>query len=125
MKRHLALAFAAVLALSACSGLQTVGAATSGTIASVAPAAVNQAKKALTAAHDVHASTARLLTIAANSNLCHAVCASTAQKYLDQSEDYLVAADKLVALGDAPGINAKIGAAQALIGQVNSLIGSK
>lgn len=124
-RRFLAPLVLAFFTLSACSNLDTLGAATTGTISSVAPAAVNKAKQALTAAHDVHASTARLLTIAANTDLCHATCASTAKVYLDKSEEALVAADKLVVLGDAPGINAKIAAAQALIGNVNSLIGSK
>lgn len=124
MKRIFAVAVIALLSLPACSTFQTASQAATGTISSVAPAAVNKAKQTLTAMHDVHASTARLLIVVANTDLCHATCASTAQKYLDQSEDYLVAADKLAALGDAPGITAKIAAAQALIGKVNSLIGS-
>lgn len=106
-------------------GCSTLGAATTGTIASVAPDSVNTAKKALTAAHDLHRVTADFLVVAATSNLCHAACASTAKTYLDQSEAYLVAADKLVALGDAAGIEAKISAATGLISQVQSLIGKK
>lgn len=111
--------------LSGCSSLGALGAASTGTLASVAPDTVNTAKKALIAAHDLHRVTADFLTIAANSNLCHASCAIQAKLYLDQSEAYLVAADKLVALGDAPGIEAKISGASALIAQVNSLIGKK
>lgn len=121
MIRHISIALVAFLALSGCSALQTVTAATGGTIASVAPDSVNVAKKALTAAHDLHKATADFLTIAAQTNLCHAACASTAKNLLDQSEAYLVSGDKLVALGDAPGIEAKITAATALISQVQSL----
>jgi len=119
---------AASLALSGCGSLGALGAlgaATSGTIASVAPDTVNVAKKALTAAHDLHRGTADFLVIAAQTNLCHASCATQAKLYLDQSEAALVAADKLVALGDAPGIEAKITAATTLISQVQSLIGRK
>lgn len=111
--------------LSGCSSLGALGAASTGTLASVAPDTVNTAKRALTAAHDLHRVTADFLTIAATSNLCHASCATQAKLYLDQSEAYLVAADKLVALGDAPGIEAKISGATALIAQVQSLIGKK
>ena len=126
MKRTtLAIPIFALIMLSGCSAVESVGAATTGTISSVAPDTVNTAKKALTAAHDLHKSTAVFLTIAAQSNLCHATCASTAKIYLDQSEDYLVAADKLVVLGDAPGIEAKIKAATALISQVQSIVGKK
>lgn len=115
----------ALFLLSGCSALSAVGAASTGTIASVAPDAVNTAKKALTAAHDLHRATADFLTIAAQTNLCHAACASTAKTLLDQSEAYLVAADGAVALGDAPGIEAKITSATALISQVQALIGKK
>lgn len=113
----------ALLALPGCSTLEAVSAASTGTISSVAPDAVNAAKKALTAAHDLHRVTANFLTVAAQANLCHATCAGTAKTLLDQSEAYLVAADRLVTLGDAPGIQAKITAATALISQVQSLIG--
>lgn len=111
--------------LLGCSGLGTVTQAATGTIASVAPDAVNKAKAALTAAHQLHATTADFLTIAAQTNLCHSACAITAKGYLDQSEAGLKAADGLVALGDAPGIEAKIAASSALMAQINSLIGKK
>lgn len=111
--------------LSGCASLQALGAASTGTLSSVAPDTVNTAKKALIAAHDLHRVTADFLTIAATSNLCHASCATQAKLYLDQSEAYLLAADKLVALGDAPGVEAKISGATALIAQVQSLIGKK
>lgn len=109
--------------LLGCSSLGTVTQAATGTISSVAPAEVNAAKKALTAAHQLHATTANFLTIAAQTNICHATCASQAKNYLDQSEAALKAADGLVALGDAPGIEAKITAATALISQVDALVG--
>ena len=123
--RFLVPVFVALFAVSGCSALGALEAASTGTIASVAPDTINQAKKALTAAHDVHASTARFLTIAANSNLCIRICAVTAKDYLDRSEQALVAADSLVALGDAPGINAKIAAASLLLGNVQALVGRK
>jgi hypothetical protein len=115
----------ATFVLPGCSSLQALGAAASGTISSVAPDTVNVAKRALTAVHDLHRGTADFLAIAAKSNLCHSTCAATAKVWLDQSEAALVAADKLVALGDAPGIEAKITAATGLISQVQSLIGKK
>lgn len=108
--------------IAACAQLQ--GAAT-GSVASVAPDTVNSAKKALTAAHELHRVTADFLTIAANTNLCHATCASQAKTYLDQSEAALVAADKLVVLGDAVGTEARIAAATTLIADVNALVGKK
>lgn len=111
--------------LSGCSSLGALGAISTGSVASFSPDSVNVAKKALIAAHDLHRVTADFLTIAANSNLCHASCATQAKLYLDQSEAYLVAADKLVALGDASGIEAKISSVTALIAQVQSLIGHK
>lgn len=111
--------------LPGCSSLQALGAASTGTISSVAPDTVNTAKKALTAAHDLHRVTADFLTVAATSNLCHAACASTAKVWLDQSEAALVTGDKLILLGDAPGVEAKIAAATGLISQVQSLIGKK
>lgn len=96
----------------------------SGTIASVAPAAMNAAKKGLTAAHLTHEAAADALTIAANAGLLHGTNAATAKKWLDDSEVYLKAADKLVALGDAPGIEAKIGAANALVAQIQKAVGT-
>lgn len=114
--------FLALSPVSACAQLQ--GAAT-GSIASVSPDTVNSAKKALTAAHELHKVTADFLTIAANTNLCHAACASQAKVYLDQSEAALVAADKAIALGDAVGTEARITAATSLIAQVQSLVGKK
>lgn len=114
-----------LLALPGCSSLQALGQASTGTIASVAPDEFNAAKRSLTAAHDLHASTARFLTIAANSNLCTRTCAVTAKDYLDRSEAALKAADALIALGDAPGINAKITTASLLLANVQALIGKK
>ena len=115
---------AAALFVSGCSAVG-LGSLLTAPLASQAPVAMADVKKALIAAHEVHASTARFLTIAANTNLCHATCASTSKTLLDESEAYLVAADNLVALGDAPGIQAKISSATALIANINSLIGKK
>jgi len=124
------LAFPLIMALTSIGGCTTLDAiaavaSPTGSVASVAPAAMNTAKKALTTSHALHEAAADALTIAAQSGVCHGVCAGTAKTYLNQSEAYLVAADKLVALGDAPGIQAKIGAANSLVAQVETLIGSK
>lgn len=120
MKRTAALLLA-FLVLPGCSTLQAVSAP----LAASAPDTINAAKKALTAAHDLHRGTADFLVIAAQTNLCHSVCAATAKDYLDRSEAALVAADSLVALGDAPGIEAKISSATLLIANVQALIGKK
>jgi hypothetical protein len=83
------------------------------------------AKKSLIAAHALHEAAADALLAAANANVCKGQCAVTAKQYLDQSAAGLAAADNLVALGDAQGIEAKIAGATALISQVQTLIGSK
>ncbi len=117
-----ALALAVLLTtvpISGCAALQ----AANGTVSQVAPDAVATAKKALTAAHDLHRGVADFLTVAATTNLCHAACASQAKKWLDQSEVALVDADKLLALGDTAGVEAKITIATSLIGQIQSQIG--
>lgn len=108
--------------LPACTEL---GQAATGSVSQVAPDALNSAKKALIAAHGLHEATADALTAAANANLCHAQCAVDAKKYLDESAAYLSAADNLVKLGDAQGIEAKISQATALVAQVQSLLGAK
>jgi hypothetical protein len=124
--RHITAALIlSLLFLPACTGLNTVLGATSGSVASVAPDTVNTAKKALTATHELHRATADFLTIAATTNLCHATCASQAKAYLDQSEAALVAADTAIKLGDAVGVEAKIATATTLIGQVQALVGKK
>lgn len=117
--------FPAILLLTGCTGLNTVAQAATGSVASVAPQAMQTAEKALIASHALHEAAADALTIAAKSGACHAACASQAKTFLDTSEAYLVAADKLVALGDAPGIEAKIAGATALISQVQSLTSGK
>lgn len=125
MKYRLALPLVALLALSPIGACAQLTQATTGSVASVAPDTVNTAKKALTAAHEVHRVTADFLVIAANTNLCHATCASKANDYLDRSEAALVAADKLIALGDAVGTEAQIVAATSLIADVQNLVGKK
>ncbi len=119
--KHLALALCLTLTLPGCTALQVAN----GTVTDVAPQAMLAAKKALIAAHSLHEAAADALTIAATTNLCKGTCAVQAKGYLDQSEAYLVAADKLVALGDAPGIEAKISGATALLSQVEALTGKK
>lgn len=116
-----------VLALAVC--LPLLGACTNGQvnptapISSVAPAEFAKAKQALTSAHLVHKSVADFLTIAADTNLCHATCASQARTLLLQSAAILSAADAAVATGDARAVEDKIASATALIGQLQALIG--
>lgn len=116
---RLAIVFAAALALSGCTALQALN----GTTSQVAPDSVATAKKALTAAHDLHRGVADFLTVAATTNLCHAACAVQAKKWLDQSETALVDADKLLVLGDAPGVEAKVALATSLIGEIQTQLG--
>lgn len=119
--KYLIIPFMAVLALSGCAAASTVGQAITGSVATVAPGAMQSAEKALTAAHALHEASADVLTAAAKSGVCHATCAITAKAYLDQSETILIAADSLVKLGDAVGIEAKIASATALISQIQNL----
>jgi len=124
MLRHLsisiALAFSLTLAPS-CTSLAQFN--PTAPISAAAPEVMNKAKQALTAAHNIHKSTAVFLTIAADSNLCTGTCASQAKIYLNQSYEALLVADRMVTLGDAPGINAKIIAATALIASAQALVG--
>lgn len=120
MRLRFALALIPLMAVSGCAAATQ---ATTGSIARVAPDAVNSAKKALTAAHDLHRGAAVFLTIAAQSNLCHATCATQAKDYLDKSEAALVAGDTAIKLGDAVGVTDKITAATVLISQAEALVG--
>ena len=113
------LAAAILISTPSCGPL---GTAVTGTVTQAAPDAMAAAKKGLIAAHGLHEAAADGLAAAANANICKAQCAVQAKAYLDQSEALLKAADNLVALGDAPGINAKIAGASALISQVNGLL---
>lgn len=119
MKRFLFLAVCLPL-LGGCNNA-TVAANT--TVTHVAPDAMLAAKKGLIAAHALHEAAAEALTVAANTNICKGQCAIDGKKYLNQSADILSAADNLVALGDAPGIAAKIAGATALLSQVQALVG--
>lgn len=121
--RHTAIVLTAFLAftpVTACAQLDPAA-----PISSTAPAEFNQAKKALTAAHLVHKTTADFLVIAANSDLCKGQCAVQAKTLLDQSYAILLAADAAIVTGDAKTINDKIAAATALVGQLQSLIGRR
>lgn len=106
-----------ILSLPGCAALT----AATGTVSSVAPQAMITAEKALTAAHALHEAAADAATIAANSNICVAACATKVKGYIDQSETLLLAADAAVKAGDTPGIQAKVSAAIAIISQVESL----
>jgi len=125
MKRPILALVLCLPLLGGCQGLTTTGTAANGTVTQVAPQAMLAAKKSLIAAHALHEGAADALTAAANANLCKGTCASQAKTYLDQSEAGLRAADNLVALGDAPGIEAKIAGATSLISQVQTLLGAK
>jgi hypothetical protein len=122
MKQHL-LAIALLLPLAGCPGTQGID--PNAPISQTAPATMLAAKKSLIAAHGLHEAAADALTAAANAKLCVAQCAITAKAYLDQSEAALQAADSLVALGDAQGIETKIAGATSLISQIQTLIGKK
>lgn len=123
MKNRLLIALSLAAALGGCTTLQTLDKAANGTVTDVAPQAMVTAKKALIAAHGLHEAAADVAVAAANGGVCVGTCASQAKSAIDKSESLLVAADKLVALGDARGINAKIGDATALISQVQTLAG--
>lgn len=127
MKR-IAPAFCLTVLLTGCAQFQaltTIGTAANGTVTQVAPQAMLAAKKALIAAHGMHEAAADALIAIASTDLCKGACAIQAKGYLDQSEALLTAADGLAALGDAPGIEAKISGATALISQVQSIVGKK
>lgn len=121
--KQIALAFALCLPLLGGCGQAQVAA--TGTVTQAAPQTMLAAKKSLIAAHALHEAAADALTAAANANICKGACASDAKRYLDQSENALKAADSLVALGDAQGIELKISGAIALISQTQALIGRK
>jgi len=110
-----------VLSLSGCSTLQ----AATGTVSDVVPAAMLDAKKALTAAHALHEAVADGATIAANTNLCISTCATKAKGYLDLSEAYLLQADAAVKAADTVGVQAKVSAAITIIANVENLISGK
>jgi hypothetical protein len=114
--------------LSGCAAADTVETAVAVAtqpISQVSPSAaalMNDAKKALTSAHDAHAAAADFLTTIAKNGTLHGSTAATAKAWLDQSEAVLNAADKLVAVGDANGIMAKVSQAEGLIAQVQGII---
>jgi len=109
--------------LGGCSTLQTIGAATTGSVSDVAPQAMISAKKALIAAHGLHEAAADVATAAFTGGWCISTCATKALDALDKSEKALLTADQLVKLGDARGINDKVASATALISTVQSLAG--
>lgn len=123
MKTRILLALCFAASLGGCSTLQALDSAANGTASDVAPQAMITAKKALIATHGLHEAAADVAVAAANGGFCVGTCASKAKDAIDKSEAILLAADKLVALGDARGINAKVGDAAALIAQVQTLAG--
>lgn len=133
--RHLlriGLLSAALTLLGACStitdGLTAIGiGGGTSAAASAAPAAVTAtiqvAEKALTSIHLVHKAAADFATIAAKNGWVHGQDALTVKGYLDQSETYLEAGDAALAVGNAPGVMAKISAAQDLLAKVHAITG--
>lgn len=113
--------------LEGCSTLQAIGGLNQpvGSISPDALAALNAAKKGLTAAHLLHEGAADAATVAARSGLLTGANATRAKVLLVKSEALLVAADGLVAAADAAGIEAKIAAATALIAEVEAMAGGK
>lgn len=105
--RTLALAGALALALSACSTFGATG-----------TTALQDAEKALTAAHAAHDAAAVTATILANTGVLKGSAATTAQGYLDQSEQDLKLADAALAAGDATTVQGEVSAASALVRQV-------
>lgn len=113
-------------ACAAADALSTAVTAATQPASNISPTAaivMNDAKKGLTAAHDAHAAAADMLTKLAQGATIHGQDAVNAKKWLDTSETALVVADKLVAVGDANGIMAKVSQANALIAQVQALFG--
>lgn len=126
MLRRIALSLAVAFSLAvapSCTSLAQFNPAAP--ISAAAPEVMNKAKVALTAAHNIHKSTAVFLTIAAETNLCTGTCASQAKTYLVMSHEYLLAADSAVALGDVAGIEDKVKSAISLVSQINALVGKK
>lgn len=138
MKRIALICFAAaaVLTLSACAEVdaaytELIGGAstveTVGTLVHATPeqvqAAMDAAKKGLTAAHQAHRAVADAARVAAETGVLHGQNAATAKDLLFKSEAILEAADKAVDLADAEGIDNQLAAANALIGQVWALVG--
>lgn len=107
-------------AIIACSALALCGCASFG---STGTTALQDAEKALTAAHAAHDAAAVTLTILANNGVLKGANATTAQSYLDQSEQDLIAADKAEALGSATTIAQEVAAADALVQQVAAITG--
>lgn len=112
-------------ALASCSILQTANKIVTGNVSDVAPVTMNVAKKALAATHTSHKAVADGLVLLVKGGYITpgSNSALTIRKWLDESEALLVAADKLVALGDARGIENKISAANVLIAKVQNAFG--
>lgn len=123
MKRNI-LALALVIPLlGGCKTLDAIATANQ-PVSAISPAAadaMNVAKKALTAMHSLHGSTADVLAALATQGSLHGSGASKAKDLLDQSEALLVSADGLVAAADSTGIEAKIAAATDLISQAQAI----
>lgn len=103
MKRAI---IAALLLLAGCTTLSS-------------PQAIQDAQKALIAAHTLHDGFALTAASAARSGACVGSCAVTVKRYLDGSEKLLVDAD---GLSDPANIMADIVAATALISDAKGLL---
>lgn len=114
--------FGLLVGLTGCDTLTGAYDMLTGTVTSVAPDAMQAAQKALAAGHLAHEAAADAATVAARSGVLHGQNALTVKTWIDTSENYLTAADALVALGDAAGIEAKVSGANKLISQVQAIV---
>lgn len=121
MKRNI-LALALIIPLSGCAQLSGALQVATGSVATVAPATVADAEKALTVAHLAYNAVSLNLLDATKSGLLHGTNAATAKVYYDQAGDALAAADQLDKLANANGVLAKINEAEALIVKIKGLI---
>lgn len=109
--------------LTACAGTtaQQIGSIAGATPTQVT-SALNAAKKGLTAAHLGHEALADAYSALAGAGIVADPLKSQIRSFIDKSETALVAGDKLVALGDASGIEAQISTANSLVSQGQALV---
>ncbi len=111
-------AVVSALALGGCSSAPF----DNGTIAQAAPAASEDAEKALTIAHLAYQAAGATLQQAAQSGALHGANAATAQALYDKAGTALALADQADAAANAQGVLAQVTSVQALIAQIAALI---
>ena len=113
-------AVASALALGGCSSvLSPFG---NGTIAQAAPAASEDAEKALAIAHLAYQAAGVTLERAAQSGALRGADAATAQALYDRAGTALALADQADAAANAQGVLAKVASVEALIAQITALV---